>query len=81
MAKITERKAIVQKEEVVGYTLEISVDEAEALRAVLGYVAGNPTYSRRRDIDSIYCCLADHGVSNKATKELTGRLDFSTRRD
>uniref|UniRef100_A0A6H2A0M5 Uncharacterized protein n=1 Tax=viral metagenome TaxID=1070528 RepID=A0A6H2A0M5_9ZZZZ len=80
MAKITERKAIVQKEEVVGYTLEISVDEAEALRAVLGYVGGNPN-SRRRDLDSIYCCLADHGVSNKATKELTGRLDFSTRRD
>uniref|UniRef100_A0A6M3ISK6 Uncharacterized protein n=2 Tax=viral metagenome TaxID=1070528 RepID=A0A6M3ISK6_9ZZZZ len=81
MAKITERKAIVQKEEVVGYTLEISVDEAEALRAVSGSVGGSPTCSRRGDVDSVYECLCRGGVSNKATKELTGRLDFSTRRD
>jgi hypothetical protein len=80
MAEAKKRIEIVQRpvEEHVGFTLELSVEEAEALQAVLSKVSGSETKSPRGLIQNIYSALAFQGVhyDNKAYSLARGNVDF-----
>lgn len=54
-------------ETVTGVTLELSVDEAKTIAAVLGNVGGDPLKSARRHADSIARALSRVGYAHSNT--------------
>lgn len=61
MAEVSKQMEVVPTvEKIVGYTLDLSVEEAEALFAVLSKVGGSETKSPRGLMQNIYWALAPH---------------------
>ena len=79
MAK-AERKDIevIKRTTIKGIVLEMSSDEAHALRDVFAKIAGCPTLSRRVHIEAISSALADVGVtfSHVRLDDMSGSIEF-----
>lgn len=63
--------------EVTRVTLQLSADEADALSAVLAGIGGDPHYSPRKHIGSVFDALDDAGFrydKSKAHKLLKGNM-------
>jgi hypothetical protein len=75
MATGTREKRVRKVETVI--ILELSTDEAEALRAILFRVGGQPLSSRRRHADSIRDGLIMAGLKkDPSTRDMTGYIEF-----
>ena len=74
-------KTVTAKVEVVN--LELTREEASALRQVLGSVGGPPATTRRSLIDSITVALNDVGIKprdlNDPTFDVAGSITFLTK--
>lgn len=57
-------------------TLTLSIDEAEALRAVVGSVWGDENDSPRKHIDAIWNALRDAGVPNVLASLVSEEIRF-----
>ena len=73
MAKATAQQTLI------GVTLELSIEEAQALRDVLQLVAGSPRNSRRSLTDNIETALDDLLFLCRDIKDLTGEVRFKDR--
>jgi len=62
------------------YNLELSVEEANVLRAVLGYITGCTETSRRGLTTNIYKALSNAGVPFLMNGDLSGELAFKSGR-
>ncbi|MGV9546821.1 hypothetical protein [Streptomyces ardesiacus] len=65
-----------------GFTLKLSIDEAEALVAVLANVGGSPTESPRGDVESVLKALQsagsrDYWSDGHPLKYLSGSMQFA----
>lgn len=69
MAKVTKTQTVTI------YNLELSQEEAEALRATVGHITGSLSNSRRKHTSAIYRALGDAGVNYK-DEDLSGNLNF-----
>lgn len=56
------------------YTLTLNKDEAQALRAIVGYVSGSAFNTPRKHTDSIWSALQPAGTSEKWN--VSGSLRF-----
>ncbi len=63
MAKAT--KQVEVKETLTGVTLELSVEEARTLMAILHYVGGHPRTTRRGYTDAVVEALASAGFGTE----------------
>lgn len=65
--------------EEVTYTLTLTHEEAETLRAVMANVAGSSEVSKRKHVDAIYDALYKTGAKFKTGKELglSGTIRFA----
>jgi hypothetical protein len=66
-----EKKTKVVRTEFV--EVKLSVDEANTLRAVLSMVAGSPTNSPRKHVDSVSDALKNAGIDGGIERRLIGR--------
>lgn len=61
-------------------TMELTIEEAQALTDVLASVGGNPLASRRRHTDAVYEALTDAGFRHWASfagiRDFTGSVSF-----
>lgn len=76
VAKTTETVMVMKATEETQdvYVLRLSKEEASALRAVLGSIAGNPARSRRKYTDSVLSAFI--GVVPGNYEFMTGSLEF-----
>ncbi len=78
MAQVT----VEVKTTVETVNLRLSLEEAQALKAVVGAVGGDAATSRRKLISKIFWALDAKGInsgsSSKYPKDLTGILTFQT---
>lgn len=74
-------KEVVKVEKVKVVTLTLSIEEAAALKAVVGSITGSPFDSPRKYTNSIYHALQRAGVTNGSNsvvnRQLSGMLTFS----
>lgn len=70
MAKATMR--------IVAVTLELELEEVQALQAVLGLVGGEPRTTRRRYIDAIRGALNNPRIDESNTADITGSVWFKS---
>ena len=75
-------KARAAKVEIIvsGIVLELTRDEAQALRAICGRVTGDPVTSRRLHIRAIHTALGQADVTCGDSTDLSGILSFKEMR-
>ncbi|MGW1673273.1 hypothetical protein [Streptomyces sp. NPDC002324] len=74
----TIEKQVTEKKQVPAITLTLSIEEAEALQALVGRVSGSTYASPRKHTDAIYIALDRAGVSTYA-KPVSRQIEGSLR--
>lgn len=62
-------------------SLELSENEAQALRDLLGNVGGDPVQSRRKYVDTILNGLQECGIYRSGAEDKTGTIFFNNEVD
>lgn len=75
MAKAT--KQVVTTETLTGVTLDLSVQEARTLAAILYHVGGHPETTRRGDAQAIMDALSEAGVEGNHPHDWLDRYSRS----
>lgn len=73
----TEKTIIVTTDEPV-YVVEMTQDEAQAVRDVLGDLMGCITDSRRRFTDLVYDALGEAGIPIRTKRDIEGTVRFTS---